>query len=130
MALPSDTRHARPRFLNLLRIRYPVGAVCSFAHRVSGVVLALTLPALVWLLRLSLDGPSGYRAATSLMQELPPKALAAVLIWALAHHVLAGVRHLLKDIDLGSTLAVARRSAWSVNMLGVLLALLALGALW
>lgn len=130
MALPSDTRHARPRFLNLLRLRYPVGAVCSFAHRVSGVALALALPALVWLLRLSLAGPSRYRAAASLMRALPAKALAAALFWALAHHVLAGARHLLKDIDLGSTLAAARRSAWSVNVLGAVLGLLVLGALW
>ena len=44
--------------------------------------------------------------------------------------VLAGVRHLLMDIDRGSALAAARRSAWSVNVLGALLALLAFGALW
>jgi succinate dehydrogenase / fumarate reductase cytochrome b subunit len=27
-----------------------------------------------------------------------------LLIWALAHHLLAGVRHLLSDIDIGSQL--------------------------
>ena len=125
------TRSAiRPRFLNLFRLRYPVGAVCSFAHRVSGVLLALFLPALAWLLRRSLDGPSGYVAAARFMQPFFAKAAALVFFWAIAHHVLAGVRHLLMDIDRGSALAAARRSAWSVNVLGALLALLAFGALW
>jgi succinate dehydrogenase / fumarate reductase cytochrome b subunit len=130
MALSSDARRARPRFLNLFLLRYPVGAVCSFAHRVSGVLLALFLPAFVILLRASLAGPSGYEDVATLLRQPVVKAVAFVLFWALAHHVLAGVRHLLKDIDLGATLGVARRSAWSVNTLGVLLALLALGALW
>ncbi|MDA8109898.1 MAG: succinate dehydrogenase, cytochrome b556 subunit [Betaproteobacteria bacterium] len=122
-------RAVRPRFLNLLRLRYPVGAVCSFAHRVSGVLLALFAPALVWLLRRSLEGPSGYEAVARVMHPFLAKAAALVFVWALAHHVLAGVRHLLKDIDRGSSLAVARRSAWTVNVLGVLILLLALGAL-
>ena len=130
MAFRNVSRRARPRFLNLFRLRYPVGAVCSFAHRVSGVVLALALPALVWLLRLSLDGADGYQAALRLMSSLPAKAAALVFFWALAHHVLAGVRHLLMDVERGSSLAAARRSAWSVNVLGAALALLVLGALW
>lgn len=120
---------ARPRFLNLFRVSYPVGAVCSFAHRVSGVLLAISIPVLVILLRTSLAGPSGYETASGLLHPPAAKVAAFIFFWALAHHVLAGVRHLLKDVDLGSTLAVARRSAWTVNVLGVVLALLALGAL-
>ena len=104
--------------------------MCSFAHRVSGVLLALFLPSVIYLLRASLDGPSGYAAAARLMSSIPAKAAATLFLWALAHHVLAGVRHLLMDVDLGSSLAIARRSAWSVNLLGALLAILALEAIW
>jgi len=114
----------------LFRLRFPVGAVCSFAHRISGVLLALFLPAVIYVLRQSLDGPSGYAAAARLMSSIPAKAAAALFLWALAHHVLAGVRDLLMDADLGSSLAAARRSAESVNLLGALLAILALGVLW
>lgn len=120
---------ARPRFLNLLHLHYPVGAVCSFAHRVSGILLAIFAPALVWLLRRSLESPSGYEAITRIMHPFLAKGAALVFVWAFAHHALAGVRHLLMDIDRGSSLVVARRSAWTVNVLGVLIALLALGAL-
>lgn len=120
----------RPRDLNLFRLSLPVGAVCSFAHRVSGVLLAGFTVAIIWLLRRSIDGPAGYEETARLMSSVPAKAAAVLFFWALAHHVLAGVRHLLMDVDIGSTLGVARRSARWVNMLGVLLALLALGALW
>jgi len=53
-----------------------------------------------------------------------------VFIWALAHHLLAGTRHPLSDIDIGSLLPVARRSAWIVNVGGVAVALLAVGVLF
>lgn len=58
------------------------------------------------------------------------KLLALVFIWALAHHLFAGVRHLLSDVDIGSRLTVARRSAWIVNIGGLAVALLAAGALF
>lgn len=123
-------RPARPRSLNLFRLRFPVGAMCSFAHRVSGVLLALFLPVAIYALRRSLDGQSGYAAITGLLSSSAARALVVLFLWALAQHVLAGARHLLMDIDVGSSLTVARRSAWSVNLLGLALALLALGAIW
>jgi succinate dehydrogenase / fumarate reductase cytochrome b subunit len=47
----------------------------------------------------------------------------------LAHHSLAGIRHLLSDVDVGSQLHAARRSAWIVNVGAVVVALLAAGVL-
>jgi hypothetical protein len=37
---------------------------------------------------------------------------------------------MLMDVDAGSRLLSARRSAWTVNVLGVVIALLAVGAWW
>lgn len=48
-------------------------------------------------------------------------------IWALSHHLLAGVRHLLMDIGIGSHLVEACRSAWGVNIGGAVMALVAAG---
>ena len=52
-----------------------------------------------------------------------------ILVWALAHPVLAGIRHVLMDIEIGSSLRMARRSVWAVNLGGVAVALLAAVAL-
>lgn len=58
------------------------------------------------------------------------KILALLFIWALTHHLLAGVRHLLSDIDVGSHLPAARASAWLVNCGAVVIGLLSLGAVF
>lgn len=115
----------RPVFLNLTKIRMPVGALTSIGHRVSGVVLTIGVPVVVYLLALSLKNEQAFAQVQSLLRLVPVKAAMVILVWALSHHVLAGVRHLLSDFDIGSPLRSARRSAWVVNFGGVVLAALA-----
>jgi succinate dehydrogenase / fumarate reductase, cytochrome b subunit len=122
-------RSSRPMFLNLMRIQMPVGALSSILHRATGVLLAASVPLAVYLLDLSLRSEQTFTAVTSLFALAPVKVVALVLIWALAHHALAGIRHLLTDISIGSTLNAARRTAWLVNLGGVAIALLAAGVL-
>ena len=117
----------RPVFFNLMQIQMPVGALTSIAHRVTGVLLAISVPFSIYLLDLSLQDPQRYAQVTSLFDNRPFRAATIVLVWVLAHHLLGGVRHLLSDIDIGSQLPAARRSAWVVNLGGVAVALLALG---
>ena len=65
----------------------------------------------------------------ALLHNVAFQAVVIVLVWALAHHLLAGVRHMLTDINIGSTLHAARRTAWAVNLSAAAVALLALGVL-
>lgn len=118
----------RPVFFNLLQIQLPVGALTSIAHRITGVVLALGIPFGVYVLDLSLRGPQTYAQVTGMLDNWALRGAAIVFVWTLAHHLLAGVRHLLSDIDIGSRLPAARRSAWIVNLGGVAVALAAAGA--
>ena len=119
----------RPVFFNLMQIQMPVGALTSITHRVTGIFLAISVPFGIYLLDLSLQDPQSYAQVISLFDKLTFRAAAIVFLWALAHHLLAGIRHLLSDIDIGSQLPAARRSAWVVNLGGIAVALLALGAL-
>ncbi len=116
-------------FFNPLQIEMPVGALTSIAHRVTGIVLALGVPFSIYVLDLSLQGPQGYARVIALFDTLAFRVTVIVLVWVLAHHLLAGVRHLLSDIDVGSQLSSARRSAWIVNLGSVAVALLAAGVL-
>ncbi|MEO8656800.1 MAG: succinate dehydrogenase, cytochrome b556 subunit, partial [Ramlibacter sp.] len=88
-----------------------------------------SVPFAVYLLDLSLRSEQTFAAVTSWFALAVVKVVAVVLIWALAHHALAGIRHLLTDISIGSTLNAARRSAWLVNLGGVAIALFAAGVL-
>ena len=116
-------------FFSLLQIQMPVGALTSITHRVTGIFLALSIPFSVYVLDLSLQGPQGYAQVIAWFDKFAFRVTAIILVWALAHHLLAGVRHLLSDIDVGSQLPAARRSAWIVNLGGVVVALLAAGVL-
>jgi succinate dehydrogenase / fumarate reductase, cytochrome b subunit len=121
---------SRPVFLNLLQIGMPVGALASIGHRVSGILLAAGVPAAVYLLALSLRSEAGFAHALALARLLPVQAAAVALAWALAHHLLAGIRHMLSDIGVGSRLLVARKTAYLVNFGALALALVAAGLLW
>ena len=113
-----------PVYLNLFRIRFPVGAVTSIAHRISGVLLFLSLPVLIYLLDLSLQSPAGYEKTISYINNYWFEAGLALLVWSLLHHLLSGIRFLLIDIDTGVGLQTARGSAWLVNLCAPVLTLL------
>ncbi|MBB5214951.1 succinate dehydrogenase, cytochrome b556 subunit [Parapusillimonas granuli] len=119
----------KPVFFNVFRIQMPVGAVTSITHRVTGVLLAVGIPLGIYLFSTSLDGPEGYARVGAFFDAFAVRCAAVVFAWALAHHLLAGLRHMLGDVDIGSRLAPARRSAWAVNLLAVLIAALA-AAVW
>lgn len=125
----SESKKRRPVFFHLAQIQMPVGALTSITHRVTGIVLALGIPFGVYLLDLSLQGPRGYAQVIAWFDKFTFRMAIIALVWALAHHLLAGMRHLLSDIDIGSGLQAARRSGWIVNLGGVAVALLAAGVL-
>lgn len=125
----AGSKRRRPVFFNLMRIQMPVGALTSITHRVTGVFMGISVPFGIYLLDLSVQGPQSYAQVIDLFDKSAFRGAAIVLVWALAHHLLAGIRHLLSDMDIGSQLLAARRSAWVVNLGGVAVALLAAGAL-
>jgi succinate dehydrogenase / fumarate reductase, cytochrome b subunit len=125
----AEPKLRRTAFFNLLQIQMPVGALTSITHRVTGIILAFCVPFSVYLLDLSLRGPESFAQVVGLFNQWTFRIAVVVSVWALAHHLLAGIRHLLSDIDVGSQLPAARRSAWIVNLGGVAVALLAAGAL-
>ncbi len=123
MATSEKMKDPRPTFFNLLHIALPVGALTSIAHRISGVLLALGIPFAVYLLDLSLRDAQGYARLATLDGSMAFRLPVILIIWAFSHHTLAGVRHLLSDVDVGARLPAARRSAWLVNCSAVLIAL-------
>jgi succinate dehydrogenase / fumarate reductase cytochrome b subunit len=116
----------RPIFMDLLRIRMPVVAVLSFAHRVTGVMLCLLIPFVIYLLDLSLRDAQGYADALTILASPVVKFMAALLLWGFSHHLLAGIRFLLIDADIGAERDSARRSAWIINVGGLIVPIIVL----
>lgn len=130
LRLLEKMKDRRPVFFNLAEIQMPVGSLTSIGHRITGIILALGIPFNLYLLELSLQGQHGYAQVVGMFDQLAFKCLAILFIWALTHHLLAGLRHLLSDIDVGSHLHAARTSAWIVNCSAAAIALLSVGALF
>lgn len=119
----------RPVYLNLLKIRLPVTGIVSLAHRVSGVLLFLSLPYLVWLLERSVSGEAGFQQVLSLMDSVPFQLLAIVLLWSLAHHFFAGIRFLLLDVDIAVLKHQSKQTAWAVVIAEILTMLVIIGVM-
>lgn len=119
----------RPVFLNLLQIRLPIAGIMSILHRASGLLLFLLTPGLLFMLERSLSSPQDFALVREWLGA--PLSLAGLflLLWALSHHLLAGIRFLLLDIHVGVDRPYYRYSAWLVSGTAPLLALLLLGVL-
>ena len=124
------TKQKRPKFLNLLQIRLPVTGVNSIAHRISGALLFLAIPGLIYLFHLSLKDAQSYEYLKGIVSGVCFKVIVTILAWAVGHHVLAGIRFLLTDIDIGASLIVAQRLAWVVNIAGLVIFLCLAWWIW
>lgn len=121
----------RPVNLDLSTIRFPVTAITSILHRVSGVITLVAIGILLWLLGLSLSSPEGFQHAASIMDGFFAKFIMWGILTALAYHAVSGIRHMLMDFGyLAETLEAGKRSAHMTFVITVVLAILAGVLVW
>jgi succinate dehydrogenase / fumarate reductase cytochrome b subunit len=120
----------RPKHLDLLRISLPLPAKVSILHRVSGALLFLSLPFLIYQLDQSLDSAEGYAAAAAFFGAPLVKLAVMVLVWSYAHHFCAGIRYLLLDLHVGIDRIPARQSAAAVIVASLALTVVVGVQLW
>jgi len=104
----------RPVYLNLLKIRLPLTGIVSFAHRITGVILFIALPFLVYLLDLSVESAQSFAHAQELLNQPVILLVQILLLWSLSHHFFAGIRFLLIDAEIGVEKSQAKVGAWLV----------------
>jgi len=91
----------RPFFLNLLKIRLPVTGYISILHRVSGLLMFFAIPLSVYLLELSLQSRAGFNQVVEILSSPLLQLIMLILLWSILHHLIAGIRFLLTDFDIG-----------------------------
>ncbi len=106
-------------YLNLFQIRFPITAILSIGHRISGVLLFLCIPLLIYLLELSMLSADSFSAVARLLDNIVSRWLLVLLTWAFAHHFYSGLRFLLLDMDIGVDKVVAKKASWVVMLGGV-----------
>ena len=136
----SSAARKRPEFRNINALtdlpsyRLPAAGWVSILHRVSGVLMFILMPFIIWMFDTSISSEISYSRFTSAftagMLGLPGfvwKLVALALIWAYLHHAIAGVRHLWMDATHSMTKAQGHSTAVATLALSVILTL-ALGA--
>ena len=93
-----NVKKQRPVNLDLQTIRFPITAIASILHRVSGVITFVAIGILLWLLGTSLSSPEGFLTAASIMDSFFVKFIMWGILTALAYHAVVGIRHLLKVV--------------------------------
>ncbi|HEX4501377.1 MAG TPA: succinate dehydrogenase cytochrome b556 subunit [Scandinavium sp.] len=126
-----NVKKQRPVNLDLKTIRFPVTAIASILHRVSGVITFVAVGILLWLLGTSLSSPEGFQVASAIMSGFFVKFILWGILTALAYHAVVGIRHLMMDFGyLEETLEVGVRSANICFVITVVLSLLAGVLVW
>jgi len=111
----------RPKFLNLFKIRMPITAIASILHRLSGFLLFLLLPLVIYGLGLSLKNTASFQVIHNLLDAPIFQLVLLIILSAVFYHLITGIRFLLMDLDIGHDLKIARASAWLVIVLAVCL---------
>ena len=101
----------RPEFRNINALtdlpsyRLPAAGIVSILHRISGLIMFLLLPLIVWMFDTSVSSEisfAKFSAAFNVGLGFVPAVLVKVvvlgLIWAYLHHLIAGVRHVYMDV--------------------------------
>jgi succinate dehydrogenase / fumarate reductase cytochrome b subunit len=110
--LASKQPPKRPEFRNINALtdlpsyRLPVAGIVSILHRISGFIMFLLMPFIIWMFDTSISSEISFekfKAAFNIgMLGLPGiiwKLVALALIWAYLHHFIAGLRHLWMDVS-------------------------------
>lgn len=108
--LASTQRAKRPEFRNinaftdLPSYRLPLAGLVSILHRISGFIMFILMPLIIWMFDASISSEISFSRFTSTfsagMLGLPGavwKLVALALVWAYLHHFIAGLRHLWMD---------------------------------
>jgi succinate dehydrogenase / fumarate reductase cytochrome b subunit len=133
-------RAQRPEFRNINALtdlrtyRLPPAGVVSILHRISGLLMFILMPLIIWMFDTSVSSEisfAKFSSAFSIGLGFIPgwfmKLVALALIWAYLHHFIAGVRHLYMDATHSVTKEFGHSSALLTLGLSVALTLI-LGA--
>ena len=117
-------RAARPLSPHLSVFRLLITMVMSIVHRITGVGLYFGMLFLAWWLIAAASGPEAFATADAFFGHWFGRLILFGFTWALIHHMLGGIRHLIWDTGHGLELQTANRLAWATVIGSVALTLI------
>ena len=106
-------RAERPLSPHLQIYRPMLTMMMSIAHRLSGAALAIGFLLLAWWLVAIAVGPEPYATVSHFFGSIAGRMLLFLFSWALIHHMLGGIRHLIWDTGHGLDRTSIEIFAWA-----------------
>lgn len=111
----------RPVLLDLNPFHFPLPALVSILHRLSGIFVFFLIPCLLWGLQASLASEPQFEALKANLTNPWSRGLFWFCLCALGFHLLAGIRHLLMDMHVGESKRGGKIGAvWVLCAFGVM----------
>ena len=111
----------RPVNLNLFVFRFPLAAIVSITHRITGVILFAGVAFALYAFDLAVASEQGFAAAKALVAHPLGMFVLLGLIATLTFHIIAGLKHLLMDFHVGDTVGAAFFGSIAVIVLTIVL---------
>ena len=94
-------RIERPLSPHLQTYKWTLTMAMSIVHRVTGIALYVGTILLAWWLMAAASGPSAYATFQNFIGSFIGRLIVFGYTWALIHHMLSGIRHLVWDLGYG-----------------------------
>lgn len=112
-------RIERPLSPHLQTYRWTLTMALSIVHRATGLALYFGTLLLVWWLIAASSGPAAYATFQGFFGSWLGRLIAFGYTWALIHHMLSGVRHLVWDLGYGFKPAEREWLTWAALIGGI-----------
>jgi len=122
----------RPEFRNINALtdlpsyRLPAAGIVSILHRISGLLMFLLLPFIIWMFDTSISSEisfakfsAAFNVGLGFVPGVLVKLVALALIWAYLHHMIAGIRHVYMDVCHAVTKEFGKSSAVATLVLSL-----------
>ena len=121
--MAKNNRDNRPVNLDLFTIKFPITAIVSILHSMSGFALYLILPLVLFIWQASLTSAGDFADITIFLTSWYIKLLSWLVLSGLVYHIIAGLRHLLMDIHIGDSKQGGRVGAYTVITFSIIVSI-------
>ncbi len=118
----------RPVNLDITTIKFPLPAIASILHRISGLAIFFGIAFLIWGLGASLESEESFNALKECLNGVVPKLILWAILAGFIYHFIAGLRHLMMDMGYFETLQGAKVLATLVLVVSAVL--IAVAGVW
>ena len=122
-ALPGP-RRPRPMSPHLSIYRWTMTLAMSIAHRISGAALYVGVLLLAWFLIAASADASSFAVFSDFIGSFLGRIILFFVTWALFHHLVGGIRHIMWDAGYGLDAPLRDQMAWATLIGGFALTVL------